>query len=242
MDSTTIDPDTLNRPEWNSLVKNYDKHDIAEAYLVGRLNEAGLHVEHWGIDKRHADGGLIFDNKMDLRLWEPLDGQSDAPPEWPADDFSGGSFSIADVDSMFDIPNQSDKVGYIDEREWGLRGVCDVKSKSSEDWLGVFNLRHLAHYAEWADHYNVPVFVYFTIVDVDARSVGEKNIFVEVTDDWDWETAVEHFDRDNDFSLTYGEMKDTARECDIVERTWRAPDGNLVVTVDESAYIVEDIL
>jgi hypothetical protein len=247
MERTDIDPDDLDRPEWNSLLANYDLHDIGEAYLTGRLHQIGLHVEHWGIDKRHDDEGLIFDNKMDLRLWEPLDGQDESPAVWPSDSFTGERFSVADVDGMFDIPNQSDKAGYIDEDEWRLRGIVDVKTKSSEDWLGKFNLRHLAHYAEWADHYDVPVFLYFTLVDADAEEVGEKNIMVEIPSEWSWETLVDHYDRDTEYDLSYGELKDDARTCSIVKRTFRAPDGNLVVTVDEDAYndfdyIVENVL
>ena len=231
MERTNIDPDDLDRPEWNSLLANYDLHDIAEAYFTGRLHQIGLHVEQWGIDKRHDDSGLIFDNKMDLRLW---------------DDFAGETFSVADIDGMFDIPNATD-AAYVDQNEWQLRGVADVKSKGNEDWLGKFNLRHLAHYAEWADHYNVPVFIYMTMVDADAEEVGEQNILVEIPSDWDWEPLVEHYDRDTDYDLSYGELKDTARTCSAVKRTFRAPDGNLVVTIDEDAYndfdyIVENVL
>jgi predicted ATP-dependent serine protease len=94
MEQTGIDPDELNRGgkcvecdektqqdvdkcpncggeldwDWNSLLTNYSKHDIGEAHLTGRIKQRGFQVENWGIDQRHDDSGLIFDNKMDLRL------------------------------------------------------------------------------------------------------------------------------------------------------------------------------
>jgi hypothetical protein len=209
--------------DWNSLLSAYSKHDIGEAYFQGRVEQTGMCVEHWGIDKRHQDDHLIFDNKMDLRLWEPQDEQEQTPT-WPRD-------TREQIVEVFDLG-----IGSV-ERRWELRGVADVKTKANEDWLGVFNLRHLSHYAEWAAEYDVATFVYMTMVDADAEQVGQQDFFTPITTDWDWETLVAHYDSDSAIDLSYGGLKDTARECNIVGRTFRAPDGNLVIDIeDEERY------
>lgn len=226
MASRELTPDDLNRPDWNSLLKNYDKHDIGEAYFQSRVEQIGLHVEHWGIDRRNHEDGLIFDNKMDLRLWEPLDGQTETPTFWPQ---SNSSTTLVE-----------DGLG-----EWELVGVVDVKTKSNDEWMGKFNLRHLVHYAEWSRQYDVPVFIFMTMVDTDAQAVGEQSFLAPIPGDWDWHILKDHFDGKVD--LSYGGMKDNARTCSIVKRTFRAQDGNLVVNIkDEYKYnfdwFVEEVL
>lgn len=227
MQKTTIDPDSLQREDWNSLKNNYSKHDIAEAYFKGRINQIGLHAEHWGIDMRDDDEGLIFDNKMDLRLWEPLDGQ-ESPSTWPSDYCDGVTHRYNE-----------------DNTEWNLRGVADVKSKSNEDWFGICNLRHYVHYAEWAREYNVPVFIYFTMVDMDAESVGEKNVLVPVEPFEYLDEYADHYDRDSSYSMD--SIYDIEDDSDQIERSFRAPDGNVVVKFDESSWenfdwFVENVL
>jgi len=186
MKRTDISPDELDRPDWNSLLNNYSKHDIGEAYFRGRAEEMGLDLEQWGIDKRHDDDGLIFDNKMDLKLYDEDD---------------------------------------------ELAGICDVKTKSSENWLGVFNARHLTHYAEHAEEHDVPVFVYMTMVDAEAEEVGETDFLFEVPTDWPWERYADHFDRDS--AHRENVVADIRDDCPIVERSFRAPDGNSVVKVGD---------
>jgi hypothetical protein len=208
--------------DWNSLLSAYSKHDIGEAYFQGRVEQIGLNIEHWGIDKRHEDDHLIFDNKMDLRLWDPLDGQ-DYPPRRPSDTACGKHAEPVRTDDEFEIPMEREM------ERWELRGIADVKTKANESWLGVFNLRHLAHYAEWSAKLDIPVFVYMTMVDPDAEQVGEHDFLTPITTDWDWKALIDHYD--NDASHSYGELKDIARECDIVDRTFRAPDGNLVIEI-----------
>lgn len=238
-----LDPDDLDRPDWNSLKSNYDKHDVGEAYLIGRLNQMGLQAEHWGIDMRHDDDGLIFDNKMDLRLWKPLDDQ-EHPPDAPDDLRPRYERRVLDGDHRaYELAMERDlepDERRIDREEWDLRGVVDVKTKANPDWLGVLNLRHLAHYAEHAaalDQYDVPVFLYFTMVDMDTETVGERNIIVPVPTDWPFETVAKHFDRDSGRSIGWPRLKDMVAECSIVDRTFRAPDGNPVVQTDEDAWL-----
>jgi len=69
------DPDTLDRPEWNSLQENYEKHDDAEATFLEQLPE-WVEVEAFGIDRRHEDEQLIYDEKPDFRLH--VDGEPQA--------------------------------------------------------------------------------------------------------------------------------------------------------------------
>ena len=69
---TTQSADDLNRPEGNSLLENYDVHDVGERYVIERLEDMGFRVEAWGMDKRHDSGnGLLFeDDKVDLRVYK----------------------------------------------------------------------------------------------------------------------------------------------------------------------------
>lgn len=219
MRKVDADPDDLNRPEWNSLVNNYDLHDVGEAYFKEIIEDQGLIVENWGIDKRHHDDGLIFDNKMDLRLWEASHDQTQSPTDPKLDETVTETWDIG-LDSV--------------ERTWNLCGVADIKTKSNESWFGRFNVRHLAHYTEWADHYDVPVFVYMTIVDKDNGEVGDKEFACPITTEWDWQSLVDHYNSDSNTNLTYGDIKDVTRECDIVKRVFRAPDGNLVLDIEKS--------
>jgi len=241
-----LDPDDLNRPDWNSLKKNYSLHDCGEAYLIGQIEEMGLYAEHWGIDERDDDGeGLIFDNKMDLRFWQP-EGDYGRAAYWPSEEVPE-----CKIDVPTETPDEITTDGGLTnkyaerwlngegaeiEKLWNLRGVCDIKTKSNPRWLGKFNLRHLTHYAEWAERYEVPVFLYFTTVDMKNKEVGGENIILEVPSEWDWGDLSRHYDNDDDFSLTYGECKDDARTCPIVDRTFRAPDGNLVVDTNNDYY------
>jgi len=225
---TDIDPDSLNRPDGNSLLDNYGLHDVGEAYFTELMECTGLIVEEWGIDERHNNEGLIFDNKMDLRLWEGMDDQTEVPPVE----------GIEDV-----VTTQWELDGHVEGKEWQLRGVADVKTKSSPSWFGRFNVRHLAHYAEWADRYDVPVFVYMTMVDGEEGVVCDDEFIVPITTDWDFQTIADNYDSDHQTDLTYGEIKDICRECDIADRVFRAPDGNLVFDItDDQKKTVEDLL
>lgn len=180
-----LDPEELDRPDWNSLLQNYDKHDIGEAYFIECAEALGFDVVEWGIDRRHHDDHLVFDDKMDLRLW--------------------------DEDDMV--------------------ALVDVKTKSNSDWMGKFNLRHLVHYSEHAVEHDAPAFVFMTMVDEEAEEVGQEYFVAPIPGDWDWRLLKDHFD--GPVNLSYGGIKDNARECPIIKRTFRAPDGNLVVTIDE---------
>jgi len=243
MERRNIDAETLEREEWNSLLNNYDKHDVGEAYFTGRAHEMGLQVEHWGIDMRHDDDGLVFDNKMDLRLWEPANEQ-DSPSTWPSDVLDIDGVESSNTPSSWfrhtadDYETYSESASGADGQtdEWQLRAVCDVKTKANDSWMGVFNLRHYAHYAHWADAYDVPVFVYFTPVDMDDEVVGETNALVPMTTDWNYERVSRHFDPDDPTRLDWETLKETATDSTIINRVFEAPDRNPVVAVNEGEW------
>lgn len=237
-----LDPDDLDRPDWNDLKSNYSKHDVGEAYLIGRMHQIGLQVEHWGIDERENDDHLIFDNKMDLRLWEPM-GDHSEPLYWPSHESQFDVTVAPEVETATDggIVHTHEE----GDREWQLRGVCDVKTKANRDWLGIFNLRHLAHYAHWAEEYDVPVFLYFTMVDMDAEKVGEENIIIPIEPFDHYYDYVRHFDHDNDDYIDV--VGRISEDCPIAKRAFGAPDGNPVVVIDEDHfhdfdYVVEEVL
>lgn len=243
---TTQNPDDLRRPDGNELKPNYDKHDVGEVYFIERVNELGLHTEPWGIDMRDDDGGgLIHDDKMDLRLWEP-EGDHGPAKCWPSEDFECDFPEVTDdhlVAADGGLPHTHvESWGRITDdlemktREvmWTLKGVCDIKTKANRDWMGILNLRHFVHYARWADLYDVPVFLYFTYVDMDEECVGDENILVPLEPFDDYESYVERFDPDSDYSFNV--MSNIADDCDLVERTFRAPDGNPVVALDTDVY------
>jgi hypothetical protein len=231
----TLDPENLNRPDWNSLKSNYDKHDIAEAYFIGCVNQLGLEAEAWGIDMRHDDEAMTFDDRMDLRLWEPLL-DSGTPLAWPSD--VPHDQWLAEANPEWWYVDEADGHKHFNcqggTRAWRLRSIVDVKSKANTDWMGILNLRHLAHYAAHADTYDVPVCLYFTMVDMDAESVGEENTIVQVPTEWPYERVNEHFETEGGYE-EWPDLKALAAECSIVDRTFQAPDGNAVVdTTDDS--------
>jgi hypothetical protein len=118
----------------------------------------------------------------------------------------------------------------FNELEWELRAIGDVKTKSSSSWLGKFNLRHLAHYAEHAAAYDVPVFVYFTLIDTDNDSVAEEEYIGEVPTDWDYEAVAGHFDDGPE--MLYEETKEAVLASDAIYSAFKAFDGNTVIEMD----------
>ena len=70
MIETNRSPDTLRRPEGNDLQTNYIPHDTASEYVVSTLEGWGLSIEEWGIDMREEDENLIFDDKMDMQIYD----------------------------------------------------------------------------------------------------------------------------------------------------------------------------
>lgn len=228
MDVTDQPVSSLNRDDGNSLQDNYTLHDIGEAHFTQILTDHGFDVEPWGIDKRHDNDTLIYDDKMDLRVWDAKRDTSVTPHPPPS--YSGEFFTM----ELYDDNTP------IETLQWQLRALVDVKTKSVsswDGWKGVFNLRHLVHYAAWADHYDVPAFVYFTAVDDEHGDVGGEE-FVCPIYPWDgYEEYVNHYDRDSQTTIDTTSIAD---DCPYVSRTFGADDGNAVIVVDEQyRYSIE---
>jgi hypothetical protein len=67
-------PDDLDRPAGNSLVENYDKHDVGHQAFVDRITDEGYTPYEWGIDRRHDadEEGVIYDDAMDFKVFRGL--------------------------------------------------------------------------------------------------------------------------------------------------------------------------
>ena len=103
--------DDLQRPEWNGLEENYDVHDIGEAHIRRKCEHVGLRAESWGIDKRHASGELIYDDKMDLKVfgWE-----DDSPAPTPPSEEEGVLAGVIEIKTK----RNEDWFGTINRRHW----------------------------------------------------------------------------------------------------------------------------
>jgi hypothetical protein len=64
---TERSPDTLQRPDGNSLKENYRHHDDAAERFFALLPD-DIDVYPLGIDERDDDGGLIYDDEPDFLL------------------------------------------------------------------------------------------------------------------------------------------------------------------------------
>jgi len=116
-------------------------------------------------------------------------------------------------------------------------GLVDVKTKSSHDWLGIFNERHLVKYARWAALYDVPVVVFFTLVDTDHDTVGDETFIVEIPPFDGYEQYYRHYTKNGVDAHFYMDSTDSiVNDCPVVKRTFGADDANTVVVCDESHY------
>lgn len=217
---TTRDASDLNRPEGNDLVSNYEVHDTGEAHIRQHLRHHGLVPIQWGIDKRHDDDGLIFDDGMDLKVYTPK--RSDTSYE-------------SEVDSeVYTHPSSDQSPVTEDEPETDeLCALTEIKTKTSESWFGVINRRHLRKYLHHSHHYDVPAFIYMALVD----DSGEQDSIIRDTfiPLQQWEEYQDVLDGEYPFYEPEGAdqfLRDEVSRHPQVERTFRAPDGNQVVKLD----------
>lgn len=219
VDRTAAD---LDRPEGNDLESNYDVHDVGEIHLKQHLEHMGFVAENWGIDRRHDDDGLLFDDKMDLKVYDA--GES------PVVDASE-LLETVDYDSQDESGRQVSEGDVVDEDD--LTGIIEIKTKRNEDWFGVINRRHFRKYLVHAHEFDVPTFVYMSLVD-EERNTITRDTFVPIQQ-WDELTAVRNDEYDyytsDDVDTFLVEQVDNHPQ---IESTWRAPDGNQVVTLDLS--------
>lgn len=209
MERTDRDTNTLNREQWNSLENNYDVHDIGQAHCRQHCEHMGFVVDDWGIDMRHEDDSLIYDDKMDLKLYEHDQGH--AP--------------VSQID--------------VDEADLDLLSLLEIKTKRSEDWFGVINRRHLRKYLRHAHEFSVPALIYMSLVDQKTEQDAAQPRIVRDTfiplHEWDELSAVfndeyEYYSSDDADQF----LSEQVDKYPLVERTFRAPDGNQVVKLDVS--------
>jgi len=132
---------------------------------------------------------------------------------------------------------ENDLQSWDSETKARCHGLVDVKTKSSQDWMGIFNERHLVKYARWAALYDVPVVVFFTLVDEDTETVGTDSFVVEIPPFDEYEQYYRHYAKDGVDAHFYLDSTDTiVDDCPIVKRTFGANDANRVVVCDENHY------
>ena len=206
MQRTDRDPDTLNRPEGNDLESNYEVHDIGQAHVKTHCEHMGFVVEEWGIDKRHESDSLIYDDKMDLKIHE----------------HDQGDLPASGVD--------------IERANLNLVAFLEVKTKRNEDWFGVINRRHLRKYLTQAHKSDVPAVIYMSLVDDTDENEGQASIvrdtFIPIQR---WDELTKVMDGEYDYYPPEAADQFLIEQVDdypLVESTWRAPDGNQVVTLD----------
>jgi len=93
------------------------------------------------------------------------------------------------------------------KRDGEVVAYIEVKSKESPEWFGRCNRRHYEEYCEFAKSVDVPVFIWFALVDMDTDTL-QREAFVEVEDAdqiggrvWDVTTESVVFDRGDAYSV-----------------------------------------
>lgn len=203
MERSARTADDLQRPAWNSLEHNYDVHDVGEAFVRQHCLERGLDVEAWGINKREDDGGLIFDDKMDLQLYGSVD------PEHVRGDTPLGSRALAGIVEV-KTKRSADWYGVINARH--LRKYLSIRHA-----FDVPTYIYMAHVDEDGEHNTIERDTFIPLVPWDEYQAvldGEHPGYEAATGG------------DEQF------LMDHIEGYELVEYVWRAPDGNKVVTLD----------
>ncbi len=129
-----------------------------------------------------------------------------------------------------------DKMDLKVKQDGDLAALIEVKSKRSEDWFGVINRHHLIHYVVQSHDHDVPTLIYM------CRSDGGDECIVDDTfipvGSWG------EYQRVRNDEFVYYPAEESERflteqidEHPLVDRTWRAPDGNQVVTLSLTTAI-----
>ena len=146
-------------------VESYSIHDIGYEILVSRLNAHGYRVEDHGTDDRYADE-VKYGEGPDLVVYEQRD--------FVRKNEDGlGSTYIDERTGQF-VPEE-----FVYEK----KGYIEIKTKQDPEWFGRVNLRHLREYVNFANEVDVPVFLWFALVDDDDTiPMVHREGFLEVED------------------------------------------------------------
>jgi len=141
---TTRDPDDLLRAEGNSLQENYELHDVGEKYLSEQIQSLN-ESRKWGSYHLEPLGLDAREDDTELTYDDKLD------------------FEVQHRDPM----RGSDLVRTT------ILAQVDVKTKSSESWLNVCNLRHYAHYVKKQTESHADCYIMMSLLSDDNESVSE---------------------------------------------------------------------
>ena len=111
-----------------------------------------------------------------------------------------------------------------------LAGLMEVKTKRSEDWFGVVNRHHFRKYLARVHEHDVPGFIYMSLLDDDEESIV-RDTFIEV-EPWEYGDVLAGEYPFYEPSGATQFLRDNIDRHSLVERTFRAPDGQQVVMLD----------
>lgn len=127
------------------------------------------------------------------------------------------------------------------ESEDCLVALTEIKTKSSENWFGIINLRHYKHYLALRNEFDKPVYIYMALLDDDTDDdnyLFDSDSASIVRDAWiplhQWHDYTEAIDDGAD-PTSY--VRENIEYAPQVERTFSAPDGNQVVKLDPDTYV-----
>jgi len=189
-----------------SLVEAYEPHDFAQELLEDRLERHGFTVEQHGDDARHADE-ILYGDGPDLAVYRL------APNVKPNECGLGSTFINTNTGRFVSSDNAYELVAYI-----------EVKSKEHEKWYGRCNRRHFNEYVNFAAEVDVPVFIWFALVDADD-GVCLRDDFLQVEDtdqidgeviDTDTEIVFEHDDIEHVTTTDEGREMYAVNKKDII--------------------------
>lgn len=210
--------DDIDRPHSGTLKENYSLHDIAQDRVVTMLTEAGYDVELWGIDMRDDDGedGLIYDNKMDLRVWT-TEGET------------GEVYESIDSDGRSLV---------------GITEVKSKRSPSWFGVFNLRHYGHYVEWVHSTDVPVFIYMTYLeereTAVEDDSTSVGyevSKEGFLPLEPFVEYREAQQ---KDN-WDAKEDVLHDPPIEADQVDSVYQAPDGQPVVSFNDERFTNRDV-
>jgi hypothetical protein len=165
LEQTDLTVEGVNAVRDRSFLEAYKVHDVGEEAVRAILASHGLSVEQHGDDARHADE-IYFGSGPDLAVYK-------LPPSVQENTAGVGSQYIdTDTGQFVSLTERLELVGYI-----------ELKCKEDPAWFGRCNLRHFREYVNFANEVDVPVYIWFGLVDSDENRVLRQALFpVEDTD------------------------------------------------------------
>jgi len=226
-----------------SLVEAYEPHDVAQEIITRRLKRHGFFVEQHGDDARHVDE-IMFGDGPDIAVYRLQDNVE------RNDDGLGSTFINTNTGRFVNQDDAYDLVCYI-----------EIKSKESQEWYGRCNRRHFDEYVNFANEVDVPVFIWFALVDSENNACLRDDFFeVDGVDQIEGKVVqpgtelvfdkdqIEPVNTDGDREIVMINSRDIINmdNGDQVTETIPAVHGNQVVCLDEdqmrsTAYILSQL-